>query len=89
MIPQISLSDGVPVLMFPFSFIVFISAVKDLLEDTKRKRSDNEENTKPIMVYRNNKLVQSQWKSLRIGEIVKVIIKSLTASCKLLADSRR
>lgn len=46
MIKQISTSDGVPVNFFPLSIIIIITAIKDLFEDLKRHRSDNEENSK-------------------------------------------
>lgn len=43
-IPQISISGGVPNILMPLSFVLSVSAVKDLLEDLKRRRSDREEN---------------------------------------------
>ena len=41
MIPQISISGGFPVIFIPLSIVVSVSALKDLFEDLKRKKSDN------------------------------------------------
>lgn len=46
--------------------------LKDLIEDLKRKRSDNEENSKTVHVFRDKRFVEAEWRSLRIGEIIKV-----------------
>ncbi|EGR30728.1 phospholipid-translocating p-type flippase family protein, putative [Ichthyophthirius multifiliis] len=43
-IPQISISDGVPTIFLPLTVILAITASKDFYEDYKRKKSDNEEN---------------------------------------------
>lgn len=44
MIPEISKSDGQPLLFIPLSFIISVTAIKDLYEDIKRSNSDKEEN---------------------------------------------
>jgi len=44
MIPQISISGGFPVIFVPLSMVVAVSALKDLFEDLKRRKSDNEIN---------------------------------------------
>jgi phospholipid-transporting ATPase len=44
MIPEISISGGMPVIFMPLSLVVFVSAIKDVFEDLKRKKSDNELN---------------------------------------------
>ena len=50
MIPQISDSDGKPVLALPLGFVVGLSMLKDIYEDIMRHRSDNEENNRKIKV---------------------------------------
>jgi phospholipid-transporting ATPase len=40
MIPQITISGGFPVIFIPLSFVVGVSAIKDIYEDLKRKKSD-------------------------------------------------
>lgn len=44
MIPDISISAGKPVIYMPLFVVVAISALKDLVEDLKRKKSDTQEN---------------------------------------------
>jgi phospholipid-transporting ATPase len=39
-IPQVSISNSVPVIFMPLFFIVLVSALKDLYEDYKRRSSD-------------------------------------------------
>lgn len=74
-IKTISVSNGKPDIFLPLFVIVIISAFKDLFEDIKRHRSDNEENAKKVKVLdpATGKLNVREWKSLRVGEIVKVI----------------
>ena len=43
-IPIISVSDGIPNMLFPLTVVIIFSAIKDLLEDLKRKQSDKDEN---------------------------------------------
>ena len=50
MVPQISDSDGKPVLALPLGFVVGLSMLKDIYEDIMRHRSDNEENNRKIKV---------------------------------------
>ncbi len=49
-IPQISISEGIPVIFLPLVVIVAISALKDFYEDHKRIVSDREENTRNVEV---------------------------------------
>ena len=44
MIPRISFSDGLPVIMVPLTLITIITMIKDLYEDSKRRASDKLEN---------------------------------------------
>ena len=46
----ISDANGIPVLALPLSFVVGISMIKDIYEDYMRHKSDNEENTRKVMV---------------------------------------
>jgi len=72
MVKEISVSNGQPVTLFPLIFIVIVSMLKDLLEDWKRKRSDNEENSKSVKVVKNGRLQSVKWESLRVGDVIKV-----------------
>lgn len=45
LIPEISISNGVPVIFLPLAVIVAITGIKDFFEDYKRRKSDIEENS--------------------------------------------
>ena len=55
MIPPISDSNGVPVLILPLSFVVGVSMIKDIYEDFQRHRSDNEENSRKVTIAKPQK----------------------------------
>jgi len=50
-------------------FVITVSAVKDIFEDLKRHRSDNQENTRKVLRLdkKNKKFVLDTWKNLRVG----------------------
>lgn len=48
MIPQISYTNGFPLVYMPLSFIIMISMIKDFIEDRDRRIADLEENKKSI-----------------------------------------
>ena len=58
----------------PLSFIITVSAIKDLFEDWKRHQEDNTENNKKTLKYIGGKFVEVRWQSLRVGDIIKVAI---------------
>lgn len=72
MITAISVSGGQPVTLVPLFFIVVVSALKDLIEDLRRKRSDNEENSKKTKIIKNGRPANVKWQHLRVGDIIKV-----------------
>ena len=57
MIPQISISDGVPTIFMPLFVILLVTAAKDFYEDFKRRTSDNEENKVEDILDFSEKLV--------------------------------
>ena len=69
-IKEISTSGGVPVTLFPLSFILFISALKDLFEDLKRHKSDHEENNHRCQVLRDSEFKDTIWENLSVGDII-------------------
>ena len=60
-------------MFFPLSFVVTVSAIKDLVEDLKRHREDAQENNSKTLRYQNESFVECAWKDLRIGDIIKVL----------------
>lgn len=49
MIPQISISQGRPTILLPLGFVVLVSMIKDIIEDSKRHASDNRENASKVL----------------------------------------
>ncbi|OMJ78487.1 hypothetical protein SteCoe_21684 [Stentor coeruleus] len=71
-IPQITVSDGVPNILLPLGFVLTVSAVKDLLEDLNRRKSDNEENNRQILKWQNSNWESLKWMDICVGDVVKV-----------------
>lgn len=68
-IRPISISDGEPVILFPLTFLISMSAIKDYIEDYKRKKQDKLENNMECMVFDAtlNKFVTRKWKEVIVG----------------------
>lgn len=72
-IPQISVTGGIPNILMPLSFVLTVSAIKDLLEDMKRKKSDKEENSRKTQKWDNEEWTECRWMDLKVGNIVKIV----------------
>lgn len=72
MIRVVSITGGVPTILPPLAFIVFLTMVKDVYEDYKRYKSDQEENNKETLVYQDGEFKKMMWKDIRVGHLVKV-----------------
>jgi P-type E1-E2 ATPase len=61
-------------MVFPLTFVIFISMLKDIFEDFKRHASDKKENTKKVLVgnYEKGTFEEKMWETLTVGSIVKV-----------------
>jgi len=53
-------------------FVISVSAVKDIFEDLKRHKADNQENTRAALRLERNNFTKDTWKNLRVGEVVRV-----------------
>jgi phospholipid-transporting ATPase len=71
-IPEITVSEGIPTILLPLFFVLAASAVKDMLEDLKRRKSDTEENNRKTLVRKNNQWVETHWKDVEVGDLLKV-----------------
>ena len=90
MIKEISTSGGVPVTFAPLAFIIVVSAIKDLYEDLKRHKSDNEENNRKTLVLTQFGWEKRSWETLRVGNLVKVSCDEyLPADLLILATSEK
>ena len=72
-IGSISISNGQPVIYMPLAVILMITAIKDLFEDLKRHKSDNDENNRKITVIREGNPMDTIWSDIKVGEVIKVI----------------
>ena len=80
LIKPISISGGQPTNLPPLLFIMFVSMVKDFVEDRARRKSDAKENDAAVekMTFsqigdvRTTSYVTTTWKDLKVGDIVKV-----------------
>jgi phospholipid-transporting ATPase len=58
--------------ILPLSFVLLVSAVKEIFEDYKRHMTDNTENNRKIQVLVGNSFVEKKWRDLHVGDIVRV-----------------
>ncbi|KAK7266090.1 hypothetical protein RIF29_18730 [Crotalaria pallida] len=57
----------------PLLFVIGATMVKEAVEDWKRRKQDIEANNRKVQVYsRNHTFVETRWKKLRVGDIIKV-----------------
>jgi phospholipid-transporting ATPase len=73
MIRQISISDGVPIMLLPLGFVIAVSMLKDAVEDYKRHVNDASENEqKKARVFRQGRFQETMWKDVHVGEVLRV-----------------
>uniref|UniRef100_A0A803MXJ7 Phospholipid-transporting ATPase n=1 Tax=Chenopodium quinoa TaxID=63459 RepID=A0A803MXJ7_CHEQI len=59
--------------VLPLVVVVTVTMVKELIEDFKRRKQDNEVNNRKTKVHRGNgNFEDSKWMNLRVGDVVKV-----------------
>ena len=59
--------------LVPLSFILFVSACKEIFEDIKRRIADGTVNNRKVLVYKNGYFTEVRWRDIRVGDIVKVL----------------
>ena len=62
-------------MLMPLTFVITVSMLKDIFEDYKRHKSDNNENLKQTLVYDEKKkhFQKEYWQNLKVGMVVKVV----------------
>ncbi|KAJ8667378.1 hypothetical protein QAD02_009040, partial [Eretmocerus hayati] len=58
--------------LVPLVFILSVSALKEIVEDFKRHRADDEINKREVEVLRDGRWQWIQWKLVAVGDVVKV-----------------
>eukprot|EP00051_Salpingoeca_urceolata_P032761 m.17242 g.17242 ORF g.17242 m.17242 type:complete len:1165 (+) comp5427_c0_seq1:383-3877(+) len=57
----------------PLSLILIVTAIKELLEDWKRHRADDEVNHRLVKVLSDGVFVSKRWTEVVVGDVVKVL----------------
>eukprot|EP00127_Corallochytrium_limacisporum_P001629 Clim_evm3s71 gene=Clim_evmTU3s71 len=70
-IPQVSAFSSATAAM-PLILVLSATAIKDASEDIKRHRSDKEVNGRKTKVLRTGEWVSMEWRSLHVGDVVKL-----------------
>jgi phospholipid-transporting ATPase len=56
----------------PLSIVLIASGVKEVMEDLKRHRQDNEVNNRFVKALHGSEFLPKQWKDIVVGDIVRV-----------------
>ncbi|XP_043604828.1 probable phospholipid-transporting ATPase IA isoform X2 [Bombus pyrosoma] len=70
-IPDVS-PTGRYTTLVPLIFILSVSALKEIVEDIKRHRADDEINMREVEVLRDGHWQWIQWRNIAVGDVVKV-----------------
>ena len=73
--------------LFPIIFVLAVSLIREAVEDLKRRKLDNEQNSNEVEIYKNGEWIKIQSGKLRMGEIVKVKKDGVFPSDLMLIDS--
>ena len=71
----------------PLVFVLAVSLIREAVEDLKRRKLDNEQNSNEVETYINGKWMKVQSGNLQMGEIVRVKKDGVFPSDLLLIDS--
>ncbi|XP_023168808.2 probable phospholipid-transporting ATPase IA isoform X4 [Drosophila hydei] len=85
-IPDVS-PTGRYTTLVPLVFILSVSAIKEIIEDVKRHRADNEINHRLIERLENGAWTTVRWSELTVGDIIKVVIDTFFPADLILLSS--
>ncbi|XP_060651447.1 probable phospholipid-transporting ATPase IA isoform X3 [Drosophila nasuta] len=85
-IPDVS-PTGRYTTLVPLIFILSVSAIKEIIEDIKRHRADNEINHRLIERLENGTWTTVRWSELSVGDIIKVTIDTFFPADLVLLSS--
>ncbi|XP_039266166.2 phospholipid-transporting ATPase IB-like isoform X2 [Styela clava] len=57
----------------PLTFILLVAAIKEIVEDYKRHRADDNVNNRKILIFRDGEWRAMKWTKVVVGDVVKVI----------------
>ena len=73
--------------IIPLLFVLGVSMIREAIEDLGRNSYDNLNNEEEVIVFRNDRFVKSQSKTLRSGEIILVYENHIIPADMILIDS--
>ncbi|XP_032306243.1 probable phospholipid-transporting ATPase IA isoform X4 [Drosophila ananassae] len=85
-IPEVS-PTGRYTTLVPLMFILSVSAIKEIIEDIKRHRADNEINHRSIERLDSGAWITVRWSELTVGDIIKVTINTFFPADLILLSS--
>lgn len=71
-LPNVSLTNQIPAILTPLTFVITISAIKDMFEDLRKYFSDKEENEAKTGRVHENQLSAINWGDLQSGMIIRI-----------------
>ena len=71
----------------PLVFVLTVSLIREAVEDLKRRKLDNEQNSNEVEIYKEGEWIKIQSGKLRMGEIVRVKKDGVFPSDLMLIDS--
>lgn len=87
-IPDASITNGLPIIFIPLSFIVLLTAIKDLAEDLKKYMSDKEENHTITQIVSQKEVKPIFWQDIFSGDVIEIRKgQYIPADCLLLYSS--
>lgn len=86
LIPQISSLTPLTTVV-PLVAVLTATAIKDLLDDIRRHRSDNQVNNRESYVLRNGEFVEERWHKVVVGDIIKMENNQFVAADLFLLSS--
>ena len=86
-IPDITITDGRPVLAYALIVVVIFTMLKDLYEDRKRQVLDKKENNRLVRVFHNNSWVQMKNREVQVASAILIKENEPVPADILLIDS--
>ncbi|CAA21897.1 P-type ATPase [Schizosaccharomyces pombe] len=71
----------------PMLIVLSVSGIKEIMEDIKRKKQDQELNESPCYVLQGTGFVEKQWKDVVVGDIVKIVSETFFPADLVLLSS--
>lgn len=89
MIRAISPTDQYPLIYIPLVFVLTLNALRDAIEENKRKKKDKEINQRPThLLSKKEHSIETEQFQLRVGNVIKVTQnETFPADLVLLASS--